>query len=219
MAWRHDAASTACTSASIAVEAVTRGGRPVVMRGSSTATCGCRSKRDEAHLHVALRVFDDRHARDLGAGPRGGRHGDERRQRGVRQHFRPAVLHQVVGARGQHDARALRGVEHRAAADGHDTVAAALGVDAAPPRSRSRPRSRPARRRRRPPPPGRESASAVSTTSVSPSARMRLSVITSGRVHPQVRELERDVLDRLVAREDLGRRAELVVGGNHERAS
>src|SRR5450759_4729079 len=87
----------------MAVEAVMRGGRPTVMRGSRTATCGCRSKLTNA-------IFTSRSVSLMTAAP-------------VTSDPVPAV---VGSAGGQHDRRALGGVEHGAAAHGDDPVAPPL---------------------------------------------------------------------------------------------
>jgi hypothetical protein len=75
---------------------------------------------EDHHLHVAVGVRDDRHARHLGARARGGRDGDERQSR-VRDLVISGVLADGATVRGHHGDR-LAGVERGAAAEGHHAV-------------------------------------------------------------------------------------------------
>ena len=78
---------------------------------------------------MLLRVGHHGHERYLAAGAGGSWHGDERRQVGV-QDLRALQRGEVHALAGERGGRALRGVDDRASADGHEPVAAALGVEA-----------------------------------------------------------------------------------------
>ena len=85
--------------------------------------------RGERQLRMLVRVGhhgDQRHLA-AGAGRRG--HGDERRQVGL-QNLRALQRGEVHALAGQRRGRALRRIDDRAAADGHEPVAAAFGVQA-----------------------------------------------------------------------------------------
>ena len=112
----------------------------------------------ERQFRVLLRVGHHGHERHLAAGAGRGGHGDERRQVGVEdlRALQRGEVHPLAGKRG---GRALRSVDDRAAADGHEPVAAALRRRGAPPRSPRPSTSRAApdrtRRKRRRPRPAR----------------------------------------------------------------
>ncbi len=84
---------------------------------------------DVLQLDAPVRMADDGHGRALAAGSGGGRHGDERHALAARQVFAAHQAEDVVRPLADQQVDALGRVQHRAAAERHDAVAALIAVE------------------------------------------------------------------------------------------